>query len=230
MTTMGYSPPRYPRIPHLLGGRGTPDDDVLDDDAREHLLRKEVVVEEKLDGANVSLWQDDGLVQVALRGGPGSMDRAGHLGRLRAWLGGHHAEVTALLHGGLVAYGEWLLLTHTVSYDRLPDYLVLLDLLDTSGAWLAPDDRNRRCSESGLPVPPEVWRGVPHGGVAEVERLASLSAFGSGPAEGVVIRTVDGSEPRIAKLLRPGFSHLGDDEWAAGRPKNSVSSEAPSWR
>jgi hypothetical protein len=223
---MSPSPPRYPRIPHIIGGRGTPDDDVLDEAARRRLLRHEIIVEEKLDGANVSLWQENGLTQVTTRGGPEAMDRAGQLGRLKAWLGEHHAAVGSLLEGGLVAYGEWLLLTHTVTYDHLPGYLVVLDLLEPDGNWARPDDRNKCCAEAGLPVPPPIWRGVPQGGIAELERLASLSAFGQESAEGIVVRTVDGSAPRASKLLRHGFSPIGDAEWSSGRPQNRLAPEA----
>ncbi len=60
-------PPPYPRIPHLVPGRGSRDDRVLSPEERHRFLAAEVSVEEKLDGANVGLWADDGLVQMALR-------------------------------------------------------------------------------------------------------------------------------------------------------------------
>ena len=79
-------PPPYPRIPHLIGGRGSRDDLVLTDREVDSLLHDQVVVEEKLDGANVTVFSDGtGLPQIALRGGTDSADRAGQRGPLRAW-------------------------------------------------------------------------------------------------------------------------------------------------
>jgi hypothetical protein len=79
------APPPYPRVAHLVPGRGSSDDINLNAGEVAALLASEVVVEEKLDGANVVLWlEDEGRIQCALRSGPGSMDRAGQLGPLRA--------------------------------------------------------------------------------------------------------------------------------------------------
>jgi len=67
----------------LVSGRGTADDLVLAAPAVASLLGSPVLVEEKVDGANVVLWMEDGRVEAALRSGPGAMDRAGQLGPLR---------------------------------------------------------------------------------------------------------------------------------------------------
>ena len=77
-------PPKYPRTPYLWRDDGRAEN-VVPPGEREAWFRTPVVVEEKLDGANVSLWLDDGQLRVASRGGAEAMDRAGQLGRLRAW-------------------------------------------------------------------------------------------------------------------------------------------------
>src|SRR4051794_20391690 len=80
-------PPPYPRVAHLVSGRGTPDDEVLTSSLSEKLLHAPLLVEEKLDGANVAVWLDDsGSIQSALRSGLGGQDRGRQLGPLRAWL------------------------------------------------------------------------------------------------------------------------------------------------
>jgi hypothetical protein len=67
-------------------------------------------VEEKLDGANVVLWlEDNGRIECALRSGPGSMDRAGQLGPLRAWEAAHDEPLRYALSAGYRAlHAEWL--------------------------------------------------------------------------------------------------------------------------
>lgn len=222
-------PPPYPRMPHLVAGRGTHDDVVLGSDAAAGLLAQLVVVEEKLDGANVAVWLDEGRVTCSLRSGPGAMDRAGQLGPLRAWLAKQDESVRLVLAGGAAVYAEWLLLTHSVAYDRLPAYLVILDLWRDGLGFASVDDRNVVCRAAGLATPPEMWRGVP-GRAQRIEELLGPSAFGSEPMEGVVVRSRQDPSER-AKVLRAGFDRLGDDAWGRGRrPRNRLADQEASWR
>ena len=50
------------------------------------MLARPVLVEEKLDGANVVVWLEDERIECALRSGVGAQDRGKQLGPLRAWL------------------------------------------------------------------------------------------------------------------------------------------------
>lgn len=222
------NPAPYPRVGHLIPGRGSRDDVDLDATAVAELVNAEVILEEKLDGANVSLWLEGGVVTCALRSGPGAMDRAGQLGPLRAWIAQHDEAVRVVLADYDAVYAEWLLLSHAVRYDRLPSYLVVLDLWRADG-FATPDERDRACASAGHPVPPEVWRGVPSS-VAAIEARLGPSAFGPEPMEGLVVRTADGRLPRVAKLLRGGFAPLDDAAWRGGRPHNSLSGAEASWR
>jgi hypothetical protein len=212
-----------------VGGRGTDDDRVLTPQEAAALLSRPVAVEEKLDGANVVLWPEGSRVECALRSGPGSADRAGQLGPLRAWVAERADHLRPLLQGGRALYGEWLYLTHTVAYDRLPSLFVALDVREPGGGFATVDGRNEACAAAGVATPPELYRGQ----VREVEDLEPLlerSQFGPGPPEGVVVRALGGGEPRLAKLLRAGFERLDDDQWARGRPRNRVAGPERSWR
>lgn len=223
-------PPPYPRLPHLVAGRGTRDDLVLPVSEAAALLAGPVLVEEKVDGANVVLWLADGRVEVALRAGPGAMDRAGQLGPLRAWAGEHDVALRRVLdvEGEPALYAEWLLLTHTSVYDRLPSYLVALDLWRPGRGFAPPDERDAACAGTGLATPPPVWTGVP-GSVEAVERLLGPSAWGPGPAEGLVVRSL--VDPGLrAKLVGAGVARTGDDHWRKGRPRNRLAAAGASWR
>ncbi len=220
------APPPYPRIPHLVGGRGSDDDLVLKPDVGASLLGGPVLVEEKVDGANVVLWTDGGRVEVALRSGPGAMDRAGQLGPLRAWAAEHDDALRQVLDHDVAIYAEWLLLTHSSQYERLPAYLVVLDLWRPSTGFLTVGERDASCAAAGLTTPPHVWTGVP-ATVDSVERLLGPSAWGDGAAEGLVVRSL--ADPALrAKLVPAGFRRLGDDEWRGGRPRNRLA-EGVSW-
>lgn len=222
------APPAYPRMPHLVAGRGTRDDVVLGADEVAGLLAQPVVVEEKLDGANVAVWLEAGRVSCSLRSGPGAMDRAGQLGPLRAWLAENDGAMRLVLAGGAGVYAEWLLLTHSVAYDRLPSYLMVLDVWTEGSGFAGVDERNVACREAGLATPPELWRGLP-GGTNVIEELMGQSAFGPEPMEGVVVRSLQDPGER-AKMLRAGFDRLDDDTWSRGRrPRNRLVDQEASW-
>ncbi len=224
------APPAYPRVAHLVAGRGTHDDLVLSPTEVDDLLAGSVVVEEKVDGANVVVWIEDAQICCALRSGPGAMDRAGQLGPLRAWLGQHDEPVRTMTADGAALYTEWLLLRHSVAYDRLPAYLVVLDLWHPQSGFAEVDERNRASRAAGVSTPPELWRGTA-GRAARVEAVIGRSTWGPDPVEGVVVRRRGAGVPRLAKVLRPGFERLHDDGWKTGRrPRNRLGDQEASWR
>lgn len=220
-------PPSYPRIPYL--SRADDDGPLVPAAELTWWLRTPSRVEEKLDGANVMVWCDEqDTLQMATRSGAGGMDRAGQLGRLRAWAAGRASNLRALLSGGCASYCEWLWLTHSVAYDALPDLLVVLDLLSPDGSILPIAERNDRAASALLHVPPLLHEG-PVGDLARLAELTERSAFRtSGPAEGVVLRAAapDGTIRR-AKWVRPDFVRTDDAAWSRARPRNRLRSQAP---
>lgn len=228
---MSRWPPPYPRVPHIAPAPGAAvGDRVLVPDTLSALLRVEVEVEEKVDGANVMLWLGvSGTIDVASRSGPGAVDRAGQLGPLRAWAAAHADRLRKLLGGGRVLYGEWLWFTHTIGYDALPDLLVGLDLLDPDGMWVGLPERDAELDRTGLTRPPALFRGV----LGDLDTLVGLSGpsrFGSGAAEGLIVRPVAPTPdlPRVAKLVSSGFKQVDDLDWSRGRPRNDVALGSPS--
>lgn len=188
-------------------------------------LSEPVVVEEKLDGANVSLWLDPGAgrVEVASRGGVGAQDRAGQLGRLRAWAAERTQALTGLLKGGWVLYGEWLWLQHGIRYDRLPDWLIALDLWHEDRGFAPLEERDRRCRAAGLALPPRLFEGIV-GDESGVRRLLAGSALSSDqPVEGLVVRRADGQR---CKVVADGHVRRSDADWAQERRHNDLRAAA----
>jgi len=156
------------------------------------------------------------------------MDRAGRLGPLRGWIAPLADALHALLADGGARYAEWLYLTHTIAYRRLPSYLVALDLRRPDGSFATVDERNAACAAAGMPVAPELRRGT-LGTIDVVEAQLGPSRYGDEPAEGVVVRALDGQPPRAAELLRAGFRPLTDDAWRTERPRNQLADREASW-
>lgn len=215
---MTAGPPTYPRTPHLWPEDGQSTRLVLSTQEAERWLHEPVTVEEKLDGANVSLWWDD-KVQVASRGGVGSMDRAGQLGRLRAWAAERSADLQELLADGWVLYGEWLWVRHSVAYDRLPDWLVALDLWHPRAGFADVADRDNRCTAGGFVVPPRLFSGVLNTRENVLDLLGPSVLSSTDQAEGLILRARDG---RRCKVVATGFTRRADSEWGAVSKHNSL--------
>ncbi len=170
------------------------------------------------------LWIDQGgRLQVATRGGLGAVDRAGQLGPLRAWTAVRSDSLRNVLAGGAVLYGEWLWLAHRVRYDRLPDWLLGLDILHADGGWLPVDERNAVLDAVGLKPPPELYRGEVSGPSA-IGRLLGPSRLSQANAEGLVVRVVDpaGVSVRLAKVVDQAFRPREDAEWKRASERNNV--------
>lgn len=214
--------PRYPRIPHVARAG----DDQLGASVLAEFWDAPLVVEEKLDGSNVSIRFDASLGPVVAGRSRNSSDRAGQLGRLRAWAAARSACLAEHLAEDAVLYGEWLYLQHTIPYDGLPDYFVMLDLRLADGSFV---DRRRReafAAKLGLTLAPLVHEGRVHG-VEHLQALVKRSAFGSVRAEGVVLRRESaGCVQAVAKWVRPDFEQKTDAEWAGEVHHNRLLSGA----
>ena len=124
------------------------------------------------------------------------MDRAGQLGRLHAWAVERLPDLAPLLRDGWVLYGEWSWLCHGVAYDAAPDWLITLDLWHHDRGFTVLEDRDERCTTSGLALSPTMFTGV-LGDRRTVESLIGVSCFAAGAAtEGLVLRRADGGGAR----------------------------------
>ena len=222
-------PPPSPRIPHLRPyGGGDADALRLTEVAARRWFGPDLIVEEKLDGANVAIWLDgERGIRCAGRGGMGAMDRGGQLGRLRAWASERTEPLRALLAEQEVLYGEWLYLQHSVRYDRLPDLLCGLDLWTSRGGFTTVSERDRRCGALGLWTAPTVFRGALRT-MLDLEALSARSPLGPAAMEGLILRR-EGPEGLIdrVKWVRTDFGRVGDADWRRGRPKNALVERRP---
>jgi hypothetical protein len=218
----GVRPPDpYPRTPYLWRSDGKADN-IVPEAERPSWFGVPVLVEEKLDGANVSIWLADGRIQVAPRGGAGAMDRAGQLGRLRSWVSEHDAQLRPLL-GRFAVYAEWLWLEHSIEYDQLPDWLVVLDLWRPDSGMVQTTVRDEVVAETGLLLPPRLYTGV-LAAAASIDPLIGPSTWGSEVSEGVVLRRM-GDDAR-AKVVRADYRRKTDEEWTTRSRNRRVGKEA----
>ncbi len=123
---------KYPRTRHVKGSRFQADDHDLEAIPWKDVSGRHIVVEEKLDGANVGIsFSSDGelLLQSRghfLRGGP----REKQFEVFKQWASVHRSTLDAILGTNYIMYGEWLAAKHTMFYDALPSYFMEFDVFD----------------------------------------------------------------------------------------------------
>ena len=172
---------KYPRTQHLEGSRVQPGDEDLAVVAGAALSGSFVVVEEKLDGANVGISVGgDGRLRLQSRGhyltgGP----RERQFDLLKTWAACHHDALVSALGGRYVLYGEWLYARHTVFYDTLPHYFHEFDVLDLHDNYFLSTERRQQVLD-GLPLVsvPVLYAGT-FPGVAALSRTIGPSRYKS---------------------------------------------------
>ena len=209
---------RYPHTPHLiwLGNAPPRDDKVLLPVEASALLSGLVIVEEKLDGANLGISVgDDGRLRFQNRGQYLSAPYAAQFSRLNAWAAQHGHSLLPLLQPGLIVFGEWLAARHSILYGSLPDWFAAFDIYDgvAERFWCA-SRRDALIGKAGLSAVPMLSQGR-----MTLSALITLvtgggSRFGADALEGVVVRR-DGEQFNCgrAKVVRPGFVQDIGDHW-----------------
>ncbi|CAM5298830.1 RNA ligase domain-containing protein OS=Streptomyces aurantiogriseus OX=66870 GN=GCM10010251_68040 PE=4 SV=1 [Streptomyces aurantiogriseus] len=179
---------------------------------------REIVVTEKLDGENTTLYAD-GLHAR-------SVDSAHHPSR--AWVKALQGRVGARIPAGWRVCGENMYARHSIPYDALEGYFYGFSVWDEHDRCLGWDATVRFLRGLGVPVPPVLWRGVFD------ERALRRLQVQTGRQEGYVVRTVEGFAledfaGRVAKWVRPGHVTTGTHWMHAAVVENGLGPAAALW-
>lgn len=213
---------RFPHTPHIAWlGNGIPrDDKVLSPQEADKLLSYEVVVEEKLDGANLGISvSPDGDVRAQNRGQYLHLPMKGQFEKLNLWLKFRSDALFDALGNDLILFGEWCTARHSLDYDHLPDWLLVFDVYDKkSGKFWNTTRRNAIATQLDLPVVPRLLQGNTNINALKDLLKSQSSGFRRGPLEGVVIRRESSEwlESR-AKLVRTDFVQAIGEHWSKRR-------------
>lgn len=226
---------RFPYTPHLEWlGEGEPrDDKVLSLAEVEGLLADEIVVEEKIDGANIGLsTTEDGELRVQNRGSYLDPIHAHAQFRpLWSWLPARASTLVNALWPNLVLFGEWCYAVHSVAYDRLPDWFLGFDVYDReAGRFWDSARRDALLTDLRLNPIPRLAEG--RFSIAKLDQLLSgTSRVGEGAMEGVVVRQESGGFTTArAKLVRAEFAQAIDEHWSRGPlRRNKLAEGATPW-
>lgn len=207
----------YPRTPHLPWSPGASADDVRVG-GLDGLLGREVVVTEKLDGENTTLYTD-GLHAR-------SLDSAHHPSR--AWVKGLQGRIGAAIPAGWRVCGENVFARHSLAYEDLDSWFYGFSVWDGDDRCLDWDGTVRFLRRLGVPTPRVLWRGVLD------ERALRALRLDTARQEGYVVRTVDGFGRaefgrRVAKWVRRAHVQT-DTHWMhAAVVENGLGPSAALW-
>lgn len=209
---------RFPHTPHLVWlGDGKPrDDKVLAPHEARELLSHNVVVEEKVDGANLGFSVDEhASLRVQNRGTYLDLQSPkGQFKPVKRWLASRSNELAEALFPDLMLFGEWCYAVHSVRYTRLPDWFLAFDVYDRArDEFWSATRRDALAAQLGLAVVPRVGAGKFD--LAEIEALLTNSQLADGPAEGIYVRRdTDSLLVARAKVVRREFVQAIGEHWS----------------
>ncbi|MFB6580476.1 RNA ligase family protein [Streptomyces sp. NPDC056402] len=206
----------YPRTPHLPWSPGAAADDVRAVGLT-GLAGHEVVVTEKLDGENTTLYAD-GLHAR-------SLDSAHHPSR--AWVKGLQGRIGPGIPAGWRVCGENLYARHSIPYEDLDSWFYGFSVWD--GEHCLDWDRTVRFLRGlGVPTPRVLWRGTFD------ERALRKLKLDTTREEGYVVRTAAGFAREdfgrcVAKWVRGGHVQTSTHWMFAQVVPNGLGPTAPLW-
>ncbi|MFF5448627.1 RNA ligase family protein [Streptomyces sp. NPDC012888] len=207
----------YPRTPHLPWSPGATPDDVRAGGLA-GLAGREVVVTEKLDGENTTLYRD-GLHAR-------SLDSGHHPSR--AWVKALQGRVAAGIPEGWRVCGENLYARHSLAYTGLDSWFYGFSVWDAGDRCLDWDGTVRFLRRLGVPAPRVLWRGTFD------ERALRRLRLDTTRQEGYVVRTAEGFSgadfgSRVAKWVRAGHVTTGTHWMHSAVVENGLGPAAALW-
>jgi len=191
---------KYPRTRHLPFslGRGS-DDKVIA--TLEHLNGREVIMPEKMDGENSTLYTKHYHAR--------SLDSKHH--ESRDWLKKFHGEISYKIPENLRICGENLYAQHSIAYDDLLSYFYGFSVWDERNVSLSVAETDMWFEELGIVQPQIFYRGTFDIKVA----IDLANSLDTEKHEGFVVRVVDeipydDFDKLVAKWVRP--AHVQTDE------------------
>jgi len=208
---------KFPSTPHLatLPGVVIRDDKVLSETERNEFLQHDLVVEEKVDGANLGIsFDSNGNIRAQNRGSYVYLPGSGQWKKLDQWLMPRTDSLFEYLSDRLILFGEWCYAQHSVFYDCLPDWFLGFDLYDKqTGRFLSTDRRDNLFRKMCIAQVPVIAHG--HFTYPELKKLLSKSKLTNQPAEGLYLRFDKGDwVTQRAKLVRPEFIQSVEKHWS----------------
>ena len=137
---------KYPRTPHLPSSKSVQSDDVIGSGLP---LGSRVVITEKMDGENTTMYRDG----VHAR----SLDSGHH--QSRSMVKAIQAQIGHMIPEGLRITGENMYAKHSIAYNALPSYYLVFGAVQDESSYHGTTTE-ALCASVGLVTVPVLYRGV----------------------------------------------------------------------
>ena len=200
---------KHPKTYHLPWSKGITDDDKVVD-SLDQFRDKTVVVTEKMDGENTTMYQD----HIHAR----SIDSRSNF--TRDWVKGLHATLRNYIPSGYRIVGENLWAEHSIRYENLRSYFYLFAVFDNNNVCLSWDDTLNFSFHmpTYVPVPRVLYLGP-----FDEKKIKKIKVDRK-RMEGYVIRNIgrfhyDDFSSNVAKYVRKGHVQT-DKHWLKNARQN----------
>ena len=199
---------KYPKTMHLPWSRSYTDDDkILRSTA--HFIGQEVVVTEKMDGENTTMYPD----HIHAR----SLDSKDHSSR--HYVKTLHGGIRYLIPEGWRLCGENMYAKHSIKYEALPGYFMLFSVWNDRNVCLSWDETEKLAHRLHIPTVPVLYRGI--WDEQAVKACYTRQSNCGGEQEGYVVRLTNSFDyedfrSSLAKFVRK--NHVQTDEHWLSRP------------
>lgn len=218
---------KFPRTPHLFDAREfnsgcectvTRDDLLMGSADRKEFLNTSIVLQEKIDGANMGFsLGTDMKIYAQNRSHYVNSSTALQFKKLNEWISNHYNDLFTLLDNGrYVLYGEWCYARHGIYYTSLSDYFVAFDLFDRyNDKFLSTQKFFSKLSQAPSIVHVPLLTINSFSKLEEINKfLTKKSEFTDGNIEGVYIRKEDDNYLiKRCKVIAPTFMESFDKHW-----------------
>lgn len=198
---------KYPKTYHFSYSKPNPHGNDRVHESVDHFIGKEVVVTEKMDGENTSMYVD----KIHAR----SIDSGYHPSR--TWVKALHASVKNNIPPGFRVCGENMQAKHAILYNGLPSYFFVFGIYTNENVCMSWDDTVNMSNALGLLTVPVLYRGI--WDEKKVHAcFTGKSVFGNSAQEGYVCRVAssfhyDDFTYNVSKYVSPNFKP-GNEHWS----------------
>ncbi len=209
---------KFPSTPHFSISitQDIRDDKVLDDDIQNDALTNELIIEEKIDGANLGISFDfEGDIILQNRGSILYSPFTGQWKHLDKWLKSRLEKLFDTLTDRYILFGEWCYAKHSIHYTSLPDYFLAFDIYDKKlKRFIGFDEREKLTKTMGILSVPLLGKGFFC--LNELPKFIKKSLYSDSISEGVYVRASDTCQTFFrAKIVRSDFTQNIAQHWSA---------------
>jgi hypothetical protein len=186
------------------------------------LFQGPVLVEEKIDGSQISFGTENGQLKIRSKGAEIYVDNPEKMFSLGI---AAIQQLAPVLHDGWTYRAEYLQKPkhNCMKYGRVPALnIILFDINTGDEVYLAREDKEAESARIGLEITPVLYQGL----VSSPETLYGLlqrdSILGGGKIEGIVVKNYNqfGMDKKVlmGKFVTEEFKETHSKEWKADNP------------